>query len=59
VVDREPFAKVDLRVDLHPEPVAELRRLANEYFPLVPYYSLRPFDPNLPRAQEWLSAQAR
>lgn len=59
VVDREPFAKVDLRVDLHPEPVAELRRLGNEYFPLIPYYSLRPLDPNLPRAQEWLSAQAR
>lgn len=54
VVDREPFALVDLRVDLHPDPVAELRRLADAYFPLIPYYSLRPVDPNLPRAEEWL-----
>ncbi|HYB42204.1 MAG TPA: DUF1028 domain-containing protein, partial [Candidatus Methylomirabilis sp.] len=55
VVDREPFATVDLRVDLHPEPVRELRRLADRYFPLIPYYSLRPFEPDLPRAEEWLS----
>jgi uncharacterized Ntn-hydrolase superfamily protein len=59
VVDREPFAIVDLRVDLHPEPVSELRRLADKYFPLVGYYSLRPFDPNLPRAEEWLREQGR
>ena len=59
VVDREPFAIVDLRVDLHPEPVSELRRLADKYFPLVAYYSLRPFDPNLPRAEEWLRARGR
>ena len=45
VVDREPYAMVDLRVDLHPEPVRELRRLADAYFPLVPYYNLRPCDP--------------
>jgi len=57
VVDREPFALVDLRVDLHPDPVRELRRLADEYFPLIGYYSLRPFDPNLPRAPEWLAQQ--
>jgi uncharacterized Ntn-hydrolase superfamily protein len=54
VVDREPFAIVDLRVDLNPEPVRELRRLADRYFPLIPYYSLRPFDPDLPRADDWL-----
>lgn len=59
VVDREPYAMVDLRVDLHPEPVAELRRLADAYFPLVAYYNLRPRDPNLPPAAEWLAAQRR
>ena len=59
VVDREPFAIVDLRVDLHPEPVAELRRLADRYFPLIPYYGLRPFDPDLPRADDWLRERAR
>ena len=59
VVDREPYATVDLRADLHPEPVAELRRLAAVYFPLIPYYSLRPRDPNVPSAAEWLAAQRR
>lgn len=57
VVDREPYPMVDLRVDLHPDPVAELSRLADEYFPLVAYYNLRPADPNLPRAPEWLAEQ--
>lgn len=59
VVDREPYAMVDLRVDLHPEPVAELRRLADAYFPLVPYYNLRPRDPGVPSAADWLAAQRR
>jgi uncharacterized Ntn-hydrolase superfamily protein len=59
VVDREPYATVDLRVDLHPAPVTELRRLADAYFPLVPYYHLRPRDPNVPTAAEWLAAQRR
>lgn len=55
VVDREPFSLVDLRVDLHPDPVAELRRIADRYFPLIPYYNLRPQDPTLPRYDEWLT----
>lgn len=59
VVDREPFALVDLRVDLHPEPVRELRRLADRYFPLVGYYSLRPSNPELPRADDWLRERGR
>jgi len=59
VVDREPFPMVDLRVDLHAAPVAELRRLADVYFPLVSYYNLRPRDPNVPPAAEWLAAQRR
>jgi uncharacterized Ntn-hydrolase superfamily protein len=59
VVDREPYATVDVRVDLHPAPVAELRRLADAYFPLIPYYMLRPRDPNLPSAAEWLTEQRR
>lgn len=57
VVDREPYAMVDLRVDLHPEPVAELRRLADRYFPLVGYYNLRPRDPNLPSAADWIASR--
>lgn len=57
VVDEEPFAVVDLRVDLHEEPVRELRRLADRYFPLIPYYRRRPLDPSLPPAAEWLASQ--
>ena len=57
VVDRLPYPVVDLRVDRHPQPVAELRSLADEYFPLIPYYSERPRNPNLGTADEWLSAQ--
>ena len=57
VVDREQYAMVDLRVDLHAEPVKELRRLADAYFPLVEYYNLRPRDPNVPQAAEWLAAR--
>lgn len=55
VVDREAFATVDLRVDLHPDPVHELRRLAVAYFPLIPYYNLRPSQPGLPRPDDWLA----
>jgi len=59
VVDRAPYATVDLRVDLHPAPIVELRRLADAYFPLVPYYTLRPRDPNVPPAAEWLAQKGR
>ena len=59
VVDREPYATVDLRVDLHSTPVAELRRMADQYFPLIQYYGLRPSNPRLPRAEEWLAEQRR
>ena len=59
VVDRDTYPLVDLRVDLHPAPVTELRRLADAYFPLVAYYNLRPRDPNVPPAAEWLAQQRR
>jgi uncharacterized Ntn-hydrolase superfamily protein len=59
VVDQEPFPVVDLRVDLHPDPVAELRRLATDYFPLIDYYRMRPTNPNLPGAADWLARRGR
>jgi uncharacterized Ntn-hydrolase superfamily protein len=59
VVDRDTYPLVDLRVDLHATPVTELRRLADAYFPLVAYYNLRPRDPNVPPAAEWLAQQGR
>jgi uncharacterized Ntn-hydrolase superfamily protein len=59
VVDRDTYPLVDLRVDLNATPVTELRRLADAYFPLVAYYNLRPRDPNVPPAAEWLAQQGR
>lgn len=60
VVEREPYAVVDLRVDLNPAPVTELRHMADAYFPLIPYYyQLRPRDPNIPSAAEWLAARQK
>jgi uncharacterized Ntn-hydrolase superfamily protein len=58
VADREPYAAVDLRVDLHPHPVAALRRISDQYFPLIPYYNLRPVNPKLPPASEWLASRS-
>ncbi len=53
VVDREAFPLVDLRVDFHPEPVAELRRLFDLYSPVIEYFRLRPDNPYLPSEEEW------
>ncbi len=41
VVDDRPFAYVDLRVDVHEEPVGELLRVFDAYRPAIPYYNLR------------------
>ena len=50
---------MDLRVDAHLEPVAELRRVYELYRPMASYYYyLRPKDPaNTPTQQEWLKDQ--
>ncbi len=53
VVDREAFPLVDLRVDFHPEPVAELRRIFDQYAPVVDLFRLRPDNPYLPSEEEW------
>jgi len=53
VVDREAFPLVDLRVDFHPEPVAELRRIFDQYAPVVELFRLRPDNPYLPSEEEW------
>ena len=47
------YAWVDLRVDEHDEPIAELRRLYTLYKPLIPYYNERPANPSLPRDDDW------
>jgi uncharacterized Ntn-hydrolase superfamily protein len=57
--DREG-ALLDLRIDLNPDPVAELVRLYDVFTPLVPYYELHRLAPNgLPRADDWLKQQAQ
>ena len=48
VFDREVFSRTDLRVDLHDEPVGELRRVYNEFAPLMEYFTLRAADPTIP-----------
>jgi hypothetical protein len=38
--------------------VAELRRIAGRYFPLIAYFQLRPLNPDIPPAAEWLATRA-
>ena len=48
----QPFPVVDLRVDLHDDPEAELRRLWDWFSPMVPYYVQRAIKP-VPRWWQW------
>jgi uncharacterized Ntn-hydrolase superfamily protein len=59
VHDAKPFAHVDLRVDVHDEPVGELRRVFNVYRPAIPYYDLRQVDARVPPLDDWLRGQPR
>lgn len=52
-----PFPEIDLRVDLHREPVAELRRVYDAYRPLIPYFRERLRNPDVPMAIDWLAAR--
>jgi uncharacterized Ntn-hydrolase superfamily protein len=53
VYDQDRFARVDLRVDQHDEPVSELRRVFEAYRPYIPYYVQRQRDPRVPPWHEW------
>lgn len=55
----EPFAYIDLRVDVHEEPIGELRRIFEWFRPLLPYYAQRPYNPRLPRDDYWRAQQAK
>ena len=44
VYEAKPFPRVDLRVDVHDEPVGELRRVFDAFKPAIDYYSLRQVD---------------
>lgn len=55
VYDRKSFSRVDLRVDIHDAPEAELRRIFDRYRPAIPYYDMRQVDPRVPRLDDWLA----
>lgn len=57
VFTNDEFADLDLRVDVHDEPVGELRRIVDWFEPLVPYYRERARNPYVPRAKTWLAEQ--
>ena len=55
VFDRKSFSRVDLRADIHQEPVAELRRVFDIYRPAIPYYDQRQVDPRVQPLDDWLA----
>lgn len=58
VYDKKSFSRVNLRVDIHDEPEAELRRIFDRYRPAIPYYDMRQVDPRVPRLDDWLAEHA-
>jgi uncharacterized Ntn-hydrolase superfamily protein len=52
VYGEQPFPIVDLRVELHDQPEAELRRIWDWFSPMVPYYVQRAIVP-VPRWWQW------
>jgi uncharacterized Ntn-hydrolase superfamily protein len=55
VYDDQAFAHVDLRVDVHAEPIGELRRVFDVYRPAIPYYNLRQVDARVRPLDDWLA----
>ncbi|MEX2642708.1 MAG: DUF1028 domain-containing protein [Acetobacterales bacterium] len=53
VYGEDSFARIDLRVDQHDEPVGELRRVFETYRPYIPYYVQRQRDPRIGGWFEW------
>lgn len=52
VYSSDPFSRVDLRVDEHATPVAELRRLLDIFAPKIDYFALRATDPEAAQAAQ-------
>ncbi len=59
VYEDKTFSRVDLRVDVHSEPEAELRRIFDLYRPAIPYYNMRQVDPRVPGLDEWLADRGK
>jgi uncharacterized Ntn-hydrolase superfamily protein len=55
VIGQESIPLLDLRVDMHESPVAELRDLFEFHKPLIPYYLMKARDPSsVPRAEAFI-----
>jgi uncharacterized Ntn-hydrolase superfamily protein len=55
VVGHESIPLLDLRVDMHESPVAELRDLFEFHKPLIPYYLMKARDPSsVTRAEDFM-----
>jgi hypothetical protein len=50
---------LDIRVDLHKEPIGELRRQLEYFKPLIPYFLERPYNPRIGREDLWLAEQRK
>ncbi len=57
VFEDKEFARVDLRVDIHDHPEAELRRIFDIYRPAIPYYNQRQIDPRIVGLDDWLAGK--
>lgn len=57
IYENAGFAIVNLRVDDNPDPTAELRRLFDRLYPLIPYYRERPDNPTIGRVRDWAAAR--
>ena len=51
---RDSYSRCDLRVDVHEEPIGELRRVYDWYAPLVPYFEERARNPEIGRYKDFL-----
>jgi uncharacterized Ntn-hydrolase superfamily protein len=54
---RDSYSRCDLRVDVHDEPVGELRRIYDWYAPLVPYYEERARNHRIGRYKDFLARE--
>lgn len=57
VFEDKEFSRVDLRVDIHDQPEAELRRIFDIYRPAIPYYNQRQTDPRIVGLDDWLAGK--
>lgn len=60
VYRNQEYPLVDLRVDEHDEPIAELRRVFDLYRPQIEYYETRPWQPDaLGVVEDWVAAREK